>query len=221
MSISENGHYIGFFSCKRGVRQGDPLSPLLFCLAEEVLSRGITNRVNEGQLQLTAGPRGYTTPSHVLNVYDILIFCVAIKKSLHNLMTLFKIYENASGQMISSDKSKSYTDSISSNRLPSISATLGFSAGSLPFTYQGVPIFKGQLRKVHLQPIADMIKCKLDYWKGNMLSIMGRVQLVKSAIMNMLLYSFHFYACMSVLLRLLISGSIILFGLEIFKLRNW
>lgn len=33
LSIVVNGHPTGFFSCKRGVRQGDPLSPLLFCIA--------------------------------------------------------------------------------------------------------------------------------------------------------------------------------------------
>jgi len=41
LSISINGQYEGYFACTRGVRQGDSLSPLLFCLAEEVLSRGL------------------------------------------------------------------------------------------------------------------------------------------------------------------------------------
>lgn len=63
----------------------------------------------------------------------------------------------------------------------------------MPFVYLGVLIFKGKPCKVHLQPIVDKIKAKLATWKGTMLSIMGRVQLVKSVIQGMLIYSFHIY----------------------------
>ncbi|KAE9600797.1 putative RNA-directed DNA polymerase [Lupinus albus] len=34
LSINVNGEYVGFFKGLRGVRQGDPLSPLFFCLRE-------------------------------------------------------------------------------------------------------------------------------------------------------------------------------------------
>jgi hypothetical protein len=37
------------------VRQGDPFSPLLFCIAEDVLSRNISKLVDEGHLQLING----------------------------------------------------------------------------------------------------------------------------------------------------------------------
>ena len=39
ISVLFNGEPHGYFSCSRGVKQGDPLSPILFCLAEEVISR--------------------------------------------------------------------------------------------------------------------------------------------------------------------------------------
>ena len=50
MSISINGSQHGYFKCARGVMQGDPLSPLLFCLEEEVLSRGILKLVDDGKV---------------------------------------------------------------------------------------------------------------------------------------------------------------------------
>lgn len=194
LSIAVNGNAAGFFSCSRGVRQGDPLSPLLFCLAEEVLSRGITSLVSRGELNLMAGPRGTHVPSHVLYTDDVMIFCKGTQQNLHSLMDLFRRYGEVLGQVINPNKSTFYSGGLSANRQAGIANALGFSVGKLPFTYLGVPLFQGKPRRVHLQPIADRIKSKLAGWKASLLSIMRRVQLVKSIIHSMLIYSFHVYA---------------------------
>lgn len=191
LSFSVNGNAVGHFACKRGVRQGDPLSPLLFCIAEDVLSRAITCLAQNNQLSCMSGPQGCQTPTHVFYADDIMIFCRSSKQNLLNLMNLFRAYGEASGQLISADKCRFYTGTSQSRRLGLLADILGFHSGQLPFTYLGVPIFRGRPRKSHLQPIADRIKAKLASWKGSLLSIMGRVQLVKSIIHGMLIYSFH------------------------------
>lgn len=57
--------------------------------------------------------------------------------------------------------------------------------------YLGVPLFLGRPWQ---QPITNRIKAKLSKWKGSLLSIMGRVQLVKFVIHCILLYSFDVYS---------------------------
>ncbi|XP_019435871.1 PREDICTED: uncharacterized protein LOC109342316 [Lupinus angustifolius] len=52
-----------------------------------------------------------------------------------------------------------------------------------------------------VNPLAYRIITKLSKWKGSSLSIMGRVELVKSIIHNILGYSFHVYAWPTTLLK--------------------
>ena len=56
LSIRINGSLVGFFPCSRDVRQGDPLSPLLFYLVEEILCRGISKLVNDKKILHMASP---------------------------------------------------------------------------------------------------------------------------------------------------------------------
>jgi len=64
--IRINCSLVGFFPCSKGVRQGDSLSPLLFCLAEEVLSRGLSKLMNDKMILHMDSPQGFLTPSHIL-----------------------------------------------------------------------------------------------------------------------------------------------------------
>lgn len=162
VSFLVNGKPIGVFNCKRGVRQEDPLSPLLSSLAEDVLSKGISHLVHQGLLSPMSRPRGFQIPSHVLYADDVLIFYKGTRANLLNLINLFEENGDVSGQIINPEKSKFYPGNISSARVSSISATLGFATGKLPFVYLGVPIFKVKPKKCHLQPIADKVKAKLS-----------------------------------------------------------
>lgn len=87
-----NGSPQGYFSCSRRVRQDDTLSPLLFCLAEDFLSRMITYFVNSGGLLPMLATRTFYAPSHLFYVDDILIFCRGMRSNVQKLVQLFSYY---------------------------------------------------------------------------------------------------------------------------------
>jgi len=194
LSISVNGKAQGYFNCSRGVRQGDPLSPLLFCLAEDVLSRSISKLVEEGKLDLIKGSRHCSVPSHTFYADDLMIYCKGKMSGLIVLNDLFHRYTLNSGQVINTSKSTIFSASISQVRLNRIVDLLHFKIGSIPFNYLGVPIFKGKPKASYLQPVADKIKMKLSAWKASLLSMAGRVQLARSVIQSMMMYSISLYS---------------------------
>lgn len=194
LSISVNGKTQGYFNCSRGVRQGDPLSPLLFCLAEDVLSRSISKLVHEGKLELIRSSRHHSVPSHTFYADDLMIFCKGKMSGLTALSELFQRYALNSGQIINNSKSTIYSSSISNVRLNRIVQLLNFNIGTLPFNYLGVPIFKGKPKAAHLQPVADKIMSKLSAWKASLLSMAGRVQLARSVIQSMMMYNISLYS---------------------------
>jgi len=81
------------------------LSPLLFCLVDEVLNRDISKLVNDKKILHMASPQGYLTPSHILYVDDIFVFRMGDIKSLRNLSIFLKIYGDFSGQYVNNSKS--------------------------------------------------------------------------------------------------------------------
>ncbi|KAK9279788.1 hypothetical protein L1049_013470 [Liquidambar formosana] len=144
------------------MRQSDPLSPLLFCFVEEVLSRRLTKLVEQGIIKPISSPRGVPTPTHLLYADDILIFCKGTSSCLGALMKFLEVYGEASGQLINKSKCRVFIGNGALHRHSSMTLCLGFIEGSAPFLYLGVPIFKGKPRKAYFQHIVDKEKSKLS-----------------------------------------------------------
>jgi hypothetical protein len=108
-SILINGSPEGFFGSTRGIRQGDPLSPLLFVLITEALSRMMTRAGEEGLVsgfQVGSLDNSLLKISHLLFADDTLIFSDANPNHIFNIRLLFTWFEAVSGLKINLCKSE-------------------------------------------------------------------------------------------------------------------
>ncbi|KAK3212455.1 hypothetical protein Dsin_017161 [Dipteronia sinensis] len=104
--------------------------------------------------------RGFSAPTHLLYVYDVLIFCKGTIRNLRRVEHAFKVYGSISGQLF---------NWISSARISSLRSLVGMQIGRLPFSYLGVPLFRGKPRKSVLMPFKDKILSKFAKWKATYL----------------------------------------------------
>ncbi|XP_057453009.1 uncharacterized protein LOC130744863 [Lotus japonicus] len=77
LAILWNGERLHPFAAKRGLRQGDPLSPYLFVLCMERISSAISTAVQEGRWDPICTVRNGPGLSHVFFVDDVLLFVKA------------------------------------------------------------------------------------------------------------------------------------------------
>ncbi|XP_057803415.1 uncharacterized protein LOC131018702 [Salvia miltiorrhiza] len=105
LSILYNGQSHCYFPCSRGFRQGDPLSPILFAIAEDVLRALFRNCVASGHLVPMSMKRGSIFPPHLLFADDILVFCKAFTVNATTIQNILSFYGSLSGQSYSAAKS--------------------------------------------------------------------------------------------------------------------
>ncbi|XP_020262425.1 probable tocopherol O-methyltransferase, chloroplastic [Asparagus officinalis] len=103
-----NGSPSAFFQCHRGLKQGDPLSPLLFLLIVDVLTKMISSSALSGDLS-DLNLKGELNHIRTLQFADdTLIFCKATRRDIHTLKIILRIFGLTSGLSMNQAKSHLY-----------------------------------------------------------------------------------------------------------------
>lgn len=184
-----NGETVGNVRSSRGVRQGDPLSPLLFVLAQQVLTVNLNRKIRNGEISSYKVGRQELPISHLLYADDVLVFTNGASRSLHNLMRLLRSYEKSSGQFTNTGKSSFYIGKRTLHRAAPIANITGITKSDFPIRYLGVPIFAGRSRLVYFEHLVDKVRRKLDGWKAKILSFAGKLTLLKAVLSSVPIYT--------------------------------
>lgn len=186
-SIKINGKLEDFFLGKRGIRQGDPLSPYIFVICMEVLSRILDKAFKEKLIAFHPHCEkiGLTRLCFADN---LIILSDASPHSLKGISQVLSQLYLVSGLQASYQKSELFCCMVPMSEQRGLTNLLGLKLGKLPVKYLGVPLIAGKLNDANCQPLVDKITSRIRSWTSKLLTFAGRLQLIDSVLNHMIGY---------------------------------
>ena len=181
-SVLVNGYQSEFFSPSRGVRQGCPLSPLLYVLTAEVLACNIRANASIEGLLLPSSPGRQILLSQYADDTSVI---VSSDQSIRAVFDTFHQYELASGARVNIHKSKGlWLGSWAGRTDPPVN--LDWS--SVKLKTLGVHIGPGNLSEDNWNPRIEAVSNTLDSWRQRSLSFQGRLMIINMLALSRIWY---------------------------------
>ncbi|XP_075085045.1 uncharacterized protein LOC142168282 [Nicotiana tabacum] len=186
-TIVINGETTEAFNVARDLRQGDPMSPFLFAMVVEYLSRCLNElkEVKAFKYHPRCTKLGIT---HLNFADDLLMFTRGDITSVAAVQQCFLHFSTASKFQANMGKSCVYFGGVQHQEKETILAKMGFNQGDLPFKYLGIPLSTKKLNIVQWKPLVDKITARITSWITKKHSYASRVQLVQSVIFGVQSY---------------------------------
>jgi hypothetical protein len=192
VAVNLNGELGYYFRSYKGLRQGNPLSPLLFNLVADGLSGILSKASTRGVIERVTPYLVEGGLTHLQYADDTVLFIKNSKQNIANLKFLLFCYEVVSRMKINYNKSEVFTLGISEVKDEEIASAFNCKLGHFPMKYLGLPISYKRLSKKELSFSASKVEKRLETWKCNQLSHDGRSILINSSLSSIPIYSMGF-----------------------------
>ncbi|XP_062102955.1 uncharacterized protein LOC133813944 [Humulus lupulus] len=179
-----NGRLQGSFQGVKGLRQGDPISPLLFVLVMEYLTR----LLQLGALQQDFWFHPMCKSLKIINLCfadDLVIFCKANIGSVQYVKQVFDNFCSSTGLKANLSKSQVFFGGVSAAVKVQLLQILQLEEGAFPLKYLGIPMRPTKWKVADCGEILKKIKLRLHTWASRHLSYAGRTQLITSVLLGL------------------------------------
>ncbi|KAM0931418.1 hypothetical protein ACQ4PT_000437 [Festuca glaucescens] len=175
-----NGEPGGRILHARGLRQGEPTSPMLFVIGMEVLTKIMLKAVDEGLFDNLAG----ISPIQRISVYadDVVLFFRPVETELQAIKQILQIFGEASGLHINYRKTTTTVIRGEALEEERITKALGCETTKFPIKYLGLQLGLRPLTRAEWQPMLDKALHLLPAWQRGMVRKEGRLVLIKSVL---------------------------------------
>ena len=180
-AVNVNGYLSPFFHLTRGVRQGCPLSPLLYVLVSEVLAVNIRCNPRISGLSLP----GQLPLSPISQYADDMSLILSSDDSIKAALETYDSYEKASGSKLNRGKSKGLW--LGSWR-GCLDPPVDLDWSSLKLKVLGVFIGAGDLVEENWRPRIDAVAKVPSSWRSRSLSFRGKVLIINALALSRIWY---------------------------------
>ncbi|GMH16977.1 hypothetical protein Nepgr_018818 [Nepenthes gracilis] len=119
---------------------------------------------------------------------DLMLFSNADASSVHLLHDCLEEFQGVSGLSVNKNKSEFFVCSTDDSLIRELLDIIGFKLGKLPVKYLGVPLITSRLSVVDCKALIDRVRQRINSWTNKLLSLGGRLQLVRSILSSIHLF---------------------------------
>jgi hypothetical protein len=181
-----------YFQTRKGLRQGDPLSPMLFNIVADMLVVLIERAKSDGQIE---GDSPSSRWWIIIFQYadDTILFMEYDLEKARNLKLILAAFEQLSSLKINFHKSELFCFNEAQDSAVLYAELFGCGQGQFPIHYLGIPIHYQRLTIAEWKSVEERLQKRLTTWKGKLLSLGGRLVLINLVLTNMVLYMISFF----------------------------